>query len=180
MTKNQIDYNALLETKRSNKAREYETQRSNRANEFETHRANVAREAETNRHNLISEANQVYDTQMRHAASIYAADTSAAAQRYSANIAAQVSRQNTRDTIESNQRIANKNRISSAYLQKQQLSSNEKIAGARESAQTLRTILTNQTTRYSADKHYDSAMAGTSSQFLSGLLSSALKYAGSK
>lgn len=62
MTNNQIQYANLLETKRSNLAREAETKRHNIADETETHRANVVREDvayktldETVRHNQAGE-----------------------------------------------------------------------------------------------------------------------------
>lgn len=55
MTKNQIAYQNLLETGRSNRAREFETNRNNVATETETNRANVARERETNRANQAQE-----------------------------------------------------------------------------------------------------------------------------
>lgn len=56
MTKNQLDYLGLEETKRSNLARETETHRNNLATETEINRSNVAREVETNRHNVATEA----------------------------------------------------------------------------------------------------------------------------
>lgn len=66
MTQNQIAYQANLENKRANLAREAETHRSNIANEeenkryhtasvAETNRANLAKEQETNRSNLAKE-----------------------------------------------------------------------------------------------------------------------------
>lgn len=66
MTQNQIAYQAHLENKRANEAREAETHRSNIANEQEnkryhtesmkeTQRSNLAREAETNRSNVARE-----------------------------------------------------------------------------------------------------------------------------
>lgn len=56
MTRNQVAYREILETERSNKAREAETSRSNLASEGETHRSNVAREFETNRSNVARES----------------------------------------------------------------------------------------------------------------------------
>lgn len=56
MTRNQIAYRELLETERSNKAREAETGRSNLANERENRRSNIAREAETSRSNIARES----------------------------------------------------------------------------------------------------------------------------
>jgi hypothetical protein len=67
LTTNQIVYQQLLETQRSNKAREDETirsnvaketenLRSNLAKELETERSNREREKETNRHNVSSES----------------------------------------------------------------------------------------------------------------------------
>lgn len=66
MTQNQIAYQAHLENKRANEAREAETHRSNTVNEkenerfhsaslAETRRSNIARETETNRSNLAKE-----------------------------------------------------------------------------------------------------------------------------
>lgn len=73
MTRNQIDYQKMVEEKRANQARERETNRANLAKEaedlrshqaserltqdqnVETNRANLAREAETNRSNLAKE-----------------------------------------------------------------------------------------------------------------------------
>lgn len=55
MTRNQIEYRSVLETERSNKAKESETERSNLAKEAETHRSNLASETETNRSNIARE-----------------------------------------------------------------------------------------------------------------------------
>lgn len=55
MTANQIAYQQLQETKRSNVAKESETSRSNRAKEFETQRSNRAQEQETQRSNRVNE-----------------------------------------------------------------------------------------------------------------------------
>lgn len=55
MTANQIAYQNMLETRRSNLAKEAETNRSNVAREKETYRSNVAKEVETNRHNIDNE-----------------------------------------------------------------------------------------------------------------------------
>lgn len=55
MTKNQLEYLGLVETRRNNMVVSDENERHNRANEFETNRSNVARETETNRHNLVVE-----------------------------------------------------------------------------------------------------------------------------
>lgn len=55
MTKNQLEYLGLVETKRNNMVVSDETERHNRASEFETNRSNVAKETETNRHNLVVE-----------------------------------------------------------------------------------------------------------------------------
>lgn len=77
MTQNQIAYQANIETKRANLARETETHRTNVANEeenkryhtasvAETNRANLAKERETNRSNLANEmlkATQIAETQ---------------------------------------------------------------------------------------------------------------------
>lgn len=77
MTQNQIAYQANLENKRANLARETETHRTNVANEeenkryhtasvAETNRANLAKEHETNRSNLANEmlkATQIAETQ---------------------------------------------------------------------------------------------------------------------
>lgn len=77
MTQNQIAYQANLENKRANLARESEAHRSNVANEeenkrfhkesvAETKRSNLAREGETNRSNLANEmlkATQIAETQ---------------------------------------------------------------------------------------------------------------------
>ena len=56
MTRNQIAYRELLETERSNRARETETNRSNLADENEYRRSNIARETETNRSNIARES----------------------------------------------------------------------------------------------------------------------------
>lgn len=85
MTQNQIAYQAHLETKRANEARETETHRSNIANEkeneryhsaslAETNRANVARETETNRSNLANEMLKATDIRVRSEDSRYATD----------------------------------------------------------------------------------------------------------
>jgi C4-dicarboxylate-specific signal transduction histidine kinase len=55
MTRNQIAYRELKETRRSNRAREEETNRANIAKETEENRSNTAQEAETNRHNVAAE-----------------------------------------------------------------------------------------------------------------------------
>lgn len=55
MTKNQLEYLGLEETKRNNVVVAEETNRHNKAVEFETHRSNVTNEQETNRHNLVGE-----------------------------------------------------------------------------------------------------------------------------
>lgn len=55
MTKNQLEYLGLVETKRNNMVVSDENERHNRATEFETNRSNVAKETETNRHNLVVE-----------------------------------------------------------------------------------------------------------------------------
>lgn len=62
MTKNQIEYQKHLETKRANQASESlrldelkETGRHNLASELELNRSNVAREIETSRHNVTTE-----------------------------------------------------------------------------------------------------------------------------
>jgi hypothetical protein len=55
MTANQIAWQNMLESRRSNRAREAETNRANLATEGETKRANLAKEGETNRHNLATE-----------------------------------------------------------------------------------------------------------------------------
>lgn len=55
MTKNQLEYLGLVETRRNNMVVSDENERHNRATEFETNRSNVARETETNRHNLVVE-----------------------------------------------------------------------------------------------------------------------------
>lgn len=62
MTRNQIEYLKLLETKRSNQAQEAltasqqaEVMRANRASEAELNRSNLAREGENLRHNKVSE-----------------------------------------------------------------------------------------------------------------------------
>lgn len=90
MTQNQINYQSLQESKRSNLAKEAETNRSNLAREAETYRsnrateqltasrdaesarANKAREAETNRSNLAQEMLKAEQNQV----SRYAADRS--------------------------------------------------------------------------------------------------------
>lgn len=63
MTRNQISFAELQETKRHNKAQEgvasgtlSETMRSNRSREAETHRSNLANEYELRRSHLINEA----------------------------------------------------------------------------------------------------------------------------
>lgn len=68
MTKNQLEYLGLVETKRNNMVVSDETERHNRANEFETNRSNVARETETNRHNLVVEdqGNKAQQETQRH------------------------------------------------------------------------------------------------------------------
>lgn len=65
MTQNQIAYQNLLETTRSNKAREYETNRANVTKEQETNRSNLANEkiqtdrnVETNRANVARETEE--------------------------------------------------------------------------------------------------------------------------
>lgn len=55
MTQNQIKYQTLQESKRSNLVNEAETERSHRAVEAETNRSNVARETETHRSNVANE-----------------------------------------------------------------------------------------------------------------------------
>lgn len=55
MTKNQLEYLGLVETKRNNMVVSDENERHNRATESEMNRSNVARETETNRHNLVIE-----------------------------------------------------------------------------------------------------------------------------
>lgn len=55
MTRNQIEYWKLQESKRSNLTNEAETQRHNRVGESETNRHNVVSENETSRHNVASE-----------------------------------------------------------------------------------------------------------------------------
>lgn len=62
MTRNQIAYWELQESKRSNRARETETHRTNLAQETETNRANLARETETNRSNLARERQAAIDS----------------------------------------------------------------------------------------------------------------------
>lgn len=62
MTRNQIAYWELQETKRTNRAKEAETHRSNTAQEKETNRSNLAREAETNRANLAREKQAAIDS----------------------------------------------------------------------------------------------------------------------
>lgn len=71
MTRNQVAFAELQETKRHNAEQERqgrstvtETQRANLAREYETNRSNVAREMETKRSNLINEA----ETQRSHMA----------------------------------------------------------------------------------------------------------------
>lgn len=59
MTRNQIEYWALEENKRSNRANEVERKRNNINVEGETKRSNLARELETNRHNLATERQAV-------------------------------------------------------------------------------------------------------------------------
>lgn len=56
MTKNQLDYLGLEETKRNNVVVANETNRHNVAVESETHRSNVVNETENNRHNLVTES----------------------------------------------------------------------------------------------------------------------------
>lgn len=55
MTNNQIQYQRMLEERRSNRAQEIETKRSNLAREGETIRSNLVREAETHRANRANE-----------------------------------------------------------------------------------------------------------------------------
>lgn len=55
MTRNQIAFWTLEETKRSNRVNEAETHRSNVARETETNRHNVVTEIEVNRHNVVTE-----------------------------------------------------------------------------------------------------------------------------
>lgn len=55
MTRNQLQYWANQETKRSNLANEQETHRSNVADETERHRHNTVTEFETSRHNVKGE-----------------------------------------------------------------------------------------------------------------------------
>lgn len=55
MTRNQIAYWDLQESKRSHRAVEKETNRSNLAREAETYRSNLAREQENVRHNKVTE-----------------------------------------------------------------------------------------------------------------------------
>ena len=85
MTQNQIAYQAHLENKRANEAREAETHRSNLANETEnrrfhtesiqeTQRANVARETETNRSNLANEMLKATEIKTKSEDARYAAD----------------------------------------------------------------------------------------------------------
>lgn len=87
MTYNQIAYQTMLETQRSNRAREAETGRANLANEAlkgreltEAERSNVARETETNRHNIATEGEAARHNRVSEATSQYVADTG----RYSA------------------------------------------------------------------------------------------------
>lgn len=176
MTKNQLEYNAQLETRRSNQAREQEQHRSNVANETETHRANVARESENLRHNLITEANQKYDTDMKFISSKYAADSAAAATRYSANrnysasiYASNLARQTAKDQMFTNLDIAKKNRTS-----------NQAIASYKEQQATMRTWMQTQVSKYAADKSYDAKLAQTSGSLISNVIGGIAKYATAK
>lgn len=63
MTKNELAYWDLQESKRSNLARETETNRNNVAVENETKRANLAREKETNRSNQVREIQNRLDSE---------------------------------------------------------------------------------------------------------------------
>nr|AVX53789.1 putative ORF1 [Marmot picobirnavirus] len=63
MTQNQIAYWNLVETRRSNQAKERENTRSNTAKERENYRSNLAREQETATHNRIVEANDIRNLQ---------------------------------------------------------------------------------------------------------------------
>lgn len=85
MTQNQIAYQAHLENKRANEARETETHRSNIANEEEnkryhtesvkeTQRSNKARETETNRSNLANEMLKATEIRTRSEDNRYSAD----------------------------------------------------------------------------------------------------------
>lgn len=56
MTTNQIAYHNLLESQRSNKARESENYRSNLAKEAENYRSNTAKEQENIRSNKADES----------------------------------------------------------------------------------------------------------------------------
>lgn len=72
MTRNQIEYQKLVETSRNNQAVEKETNRSNLAREAETNRSNIAREYETNRHNIVGEQQgwtQLAESERAHRAS---------------------------------------------------------------------------------------------------------------
>lgn len=62
MTRNELAYWELQETKRSNRAREIETNRANVAMETENNRSNLARERETNRSNQAREIQNRIDS----------------------------------------------------------------------------------------------------------------------
>lgn len=84
MTRNQISYHELQETKRSNLARELETHRSNLAIEQETRRHNISVESETAYSNRRNEALKQQSNILSYAASKYASDAHVTAANISA------------------------------------------------------------------------------------------------
>lgn len=131
MTTNQIAYNALLENKRHNIAYETETNRHN----VEVESQGRQQLFETNRHNVATEANQRYAAELNYAGTIYSADRHYAATVYSADrnyaasvYATNVSRQNTIDTITSNQKLSTMRNINDRQIAYQRNQSNEAIA----------------------------------------------------
>lgn len=65
VTTNQLRFQELQETKRSNLAKERETLRANMARENETRRSNLVKEEEDHRHHNMEAAQTIYSSSVR-------------------------------------------------------------------------------------------------------------------
>lgn len=178
MTQNQIAYQNMLETTRSNRVREVETNRSNQANEIqrywdylENSRANLARETETHRANLATEglrAQELSETQRSHFANeleahrlnslqAYNWEQQHADRVYAADTSAEASRYGSRLNYASNQN-ATAQRAEAAALQ------NEASHYSADSSNSANMYSADQ--RYNASNYAADVRAGTENQRL--------------
>lgn len=154
MTRNQLEYLGLEETRRNNLVVAQETAQHNRNVEAETNRSNLVNEGikqgeliETGRHNLVTEANQRYATDKQYQSSIYQTDSKRQTDReiaeanlranyYKTDKEAETSRNNAALQRQTSLDVAEKNAKSSKDVAKINKSSQTRVAKINKNTQT--------------------------------------------